>query len=69
MEQQFTNIPEFKTISQVAEEATSYINSRRKHLINPLKTRWKKFNKACCGGIEPNLVFPIAGISGTGKIF
>lgn len=67
MEQQFTNIPEFKTISQVAEEATSYINSRRKHLITPLKTRWKKFNKACCGGIEPNMVFTIAGISGTGK--
>lgn len=67
MEQQFTDIPKFQTIAEVAEEATSYIDSRRKHLINPLKTRWKKFNKACCGGIEPNMVFTIAGISGSGK--
>ena len=54
MEQQFIDIPEFRTIEQVADEATAYIDSRRKHLIQPLKTRWKKFNKACCGGIEPN---------------
>ena len=66
MEQTFSDI-EFRTIKEVAEEATSYINSRRKHLITPLKTRWKKFNKACCGGIEPNMVFTIAGISGAGK--
>lgn len=67
MEQQFTDIPEFRTIEQVADEATAYIDNRRKHLITPLKTRWKKFNKACCGGIEPNMVFTIAGISGAGK--
>lgn len=67
MEQQFIDIPKFQTISEVAEEATSYINRRRKHLITPLKTRWKKFNRACCGGIEPNMVFTIAGISGSGK--
>lgn len=67
MEQQFTDVFKFQTIAEVAEEATSYIDSRRKHLINPLKTRWKKFNKACCGGIEPNMVFTIAGISGSGK--
>lgn len=67
MEQQYTDIPKFHTIAEVAEEATSYIDSRRKHLITPLKTRWKKFNRACCGGIEPNMVFTIAGISGSGK--
>lgn len=67
MEQQFIDIPEFRTIEQVADEATAYIDSRRKHLIQPLKTRWNKFNKACCGGIEPNMVFTIAGISGAGK--
>ena len=66
MEQQFIDIPEFRTIEQVAEEATAYIDNRRKHLIQPLKTRWNKFNKACCGGIEPNMVFTIAGISGAG---
>ena len=67
MEQQFTDIPKFQTIAEVAEEATTYINNRRKHLITPLKTRWNKFNRACCGGIEPNMVFTIAGISGSGK--
>ena len=67
MEQQYTDIPKFQTIAEVAEEATTYINNRRKHLITPLKTRWKKFNRACCGGIEPNMVFTIAGISGSGK--
>jgi replicative DNA helicase len=67
MEQQFIDIPEFRTIEQVANEATEYIDNRRKHIIKPLKTRWKKFNKACCGGIEPNMVFTIAGISGAGK--
>ena len=67
MEQPFIDIPEFRTIEQVAEEATAYIDNRRKHLIQPLKTRWNKFNKACCGGIEPNMVFTIAGISGAGK--
>ena len=67
MEQQFIDTPEFRTIEQVANEADLYINNRRRHLITPLKTRWKKFNKACCGGIEPNMVFTIAGISGAGK--
>ena len=49
MEQQFIDIPEFRTIEQVAEEATAYIDNRRKHLIQPLKTRWNKFNKYTFG--------------------
>lgn len=32
-----------------------------------LKTRWDKLNKQCMGGIEPNVVWTIAGISGSGK--
>ena len=32
-----------------------------------LKTRWAKFNRQCMGGIEPNTVYTIAGISGSGK--
>lgn len=67
MEQNYDNIPEFKTIGEVANETINYIENRRKHLITPLKTRWSKFNNACCGGIEPNMVFTIAGTSGTGK--
>lgn len=54
-------------MSVVAQEAINYIRGRREHNIVSLKTRWKKFNKQCMGGIEPNTVYTIAGISGSGK--
>ena len=54
-------------MSVVAQEAINYIAGRREHSITSLKTRWVKFNKQCMGGIEPNTVYTIAGISGTGK--
>ena len=57
----------YKTIAQAAQESVDYIKARREHTIVPLKTRWKKFNKVCCGGLEPNMILTIAGISGTGK--
>ena len=57
----------FKTIAQAAEESVAYIKARKDHTIVPLKTRWQKFNKVCCGGIEPNMIITIAGISGSGK--
>ena len=54
----------------VAQEAINYIAGRRDHSVTSLKTRWKKFNKQCMGGIEPNTVITIAGISGSGeKVF
>ena len=64
MEQNLSNI---RPISVVAQEAINYIAGRREHKISSLKTRWVKFNKQCMGGIEPNTVYTIAGISGTGK--
>ena len=64
MEQTLSNI---RPISVVAQEAINYIAGRREHKVVSLKTRWKKFNKQCMGGIEPNTVYTIAGISGTGK--
>lgn len=54
-------------MSVVAQEAINYISGRRDHSIKSLKTRWAKFNKQCMGGIEPNTVYTIAGISGSGK--
>ncbi len=54
-------------MSVVAQEAINYIAGRREHNIVSLKTRWEKFNRQCMGGIEPNTVYTIAGISGTGK--
>ena len=54
-------------MSVVAQEAIAYIAGRRDHSVSSLKTRWNKFNKQCMGGIEPNTVMTIAGISGSGK--
>lgn len=65
MEQNCCNL--IRPISVVAQEAINYIAGRREHNITSLKTRWKKFNKQCMGGIEPNTVYTIAGISGSGK--
>ena len=64
MEQNLSNV---RPISIVAQEAINYIRGRREHNIVSLKTRWEKFNKQCMGGIEPNTVYTIAGISGSGK--
>ena len=57
----------FKTTAQVTEEAVNYIKERKNHTIRPLKSRWQKFNRVTCGGIEPNMIFTIAGSSGSGK--
>lgn len=65
MEQNSCNI--VRPMSVVAQEAINYIEGRKNHKIISLKTRWKKFNKQCMGGIEPNTVYTIAGISGSGK--
>ena len=65
MEQNLSNI--IRPMSVVAQEAINYIAGRREHKVTSLKTRWSKFNKQCMGGIEPNTVYTIAGISGTGK--
>ena len=64
MEQSLSNI---RPMSVVAQEAINYIKGRRERNIVSLKTRWAKFNKQCMGGIEPNTVITIAGISGSGK--
>ena len=67
MEQQLFKTLPFKTIAQVTDESVAYIKARKDKTIIPLKTRWNKFNKVCCGGIEPNMIVTIAGGSGSGK--
>lgn len=57
----------FKPISKVCNEAIEYIKGRKTHEVVSLKTRWDKFNRVCMGGIEPNSIYTIAGISGAGK--
>lgn len=67
MEQTSYNPLPFKHISEATNEAISYIKQRKEHKLNPLKSRWEKFNFMCNGGIEPGCVYTIAGTSGTGK--
>ena len=61
------NLFKIRPIAQVAQEAIDYIDKRRHHTITSLKTRWNKFNQQCMGGIEPNAIYTMAGISGSGK--
>lgn len=67
MEQNLYSPLPFKHISVAADEAVTYIKQRKNHEIEPLKSRWNKFNFMCCGGIEPGCVYTIVGASGTGK--
>ena len=67
MEQPLSSPLPYKHISQAAVEAVEYIRKRKDHELDPLKSRWNKFNLMCCGGIEPACVYTIAGASGTGK--
>ena len=69
MEQPSIRTLTFKHISTATNEAVKYIKDRKSHAITPLKTRWNKFNRACGGGLEPNMVVTIAGASGSGKKF
>lgn len=69
MEQKSFNTLPFKSISEVADESLEYIRKRKDKTIVPLKTRWNKFNKVCCGGIEPNMIVTIAGGSGSGCFY
>jgi len=57
----------FKHISSATDEIIQYIDNRRKGVSKSLKTRWEKFNNTCNGGIEPNVIISVAGISGSGK--
>lgn len=67
MEQTSSKILSFRHISTATSEAVEYIRKRKNHEIQSLATRWKKFNKSCMGGIEPNTIYTIVGISGSGK--
>ena len=58
------NVMRYRHISQPAKEIVHYIEERRKGNIVSLKTKWTKFNNTCMGGIEPNTLYTIAGISG-----
>jgi replicative DNA helicase len=55
------------SISVASQQLIDYVRARKDHTIESLKTHWHKFNQCCMGGIEPNTVYTITGISGSGK--
>ena len=57
----------YRQIKEPTNEILKYISDRRSGVVRSLKTRWPKFNVQCMGGIEPNAIYTIAGISGSGK--
>ena len=57
----------YRHISEATSEILKYIEQRRVGNVKSLKTRWEKFNNVCMGGIEPNSIYTIGGISGVGK--
>jgi replicative DNA helicase len=57
----------YRHISDATTEILDYIDNRRTGTVKSLKTRWEKFNNVCMGGIEPNAIYTIGGISGVGK--
>lgn len=67
MEQKSNKVLPYRHIAEPAEEVLSYIDNRRRGIVKSLRTRWPKFNRQCMGGIEPNTIYSIAGISGSGK--
>jgi len=54
-------------ISTATKQAVQIVSNRRKGINETLITPWPKLNKAFFGGVEPQTVFTIAGISGSGK--
>lgn len=67
MEQSSSKPLLIRHIKEPTHEILSYIDNRRKGIVKSLKTRWHKFNTQCMGGIEPNAIYSIGGISGSGK--
>lgn len=57
----------YRHISEATDDIVKYIHERKVGQVKSLRTRWDKFNNQCMGGIEPNTIYTIAGISGSGK--
>ena len=57
----------YRHISSATSEIVNYIHERRFSISKSLSTRWSKFNRLAMGGVEPNAIYTVAGISGSGK--
>ena len=64
MEPQSNRSLTFSHISNASKSIIKYIDDRKEGRIRSLKTRWSKLNNSLAGGLEPNVVWTIGGISG-----
>lgn len=67
MDKQSNRSLTYRHIKEPANEILRYIDDRRHGVVKSLKTKWRKFNRQCMGGIEPNVIYTVAGMSGSGK--
>jgi len=67
VQQSSSKVLGYRHISTATNEIVGYIQDRRTKKVNSLATRWPKFNRLAMGGIEPNAIYAIAGVSGSGK--
>lgn len=67
MEPQSNRSLTFSHISNASSTIIQYMKDRKEGNMKSLRTRWSKFNNSLCGGLEPNVVWTIGGISGSGK--
>lgn len=67
MAQNSNKVLKTRHIKEPTDEILSYIDNRRRGIIRSLSTKWPKFNRSCMGGIEPNVIYTVVGISGSGK--
>lgn len=67
MDNSSSKILQYVRINKATEDIVRYIDDRRRGSNISLKTRWNKYNSVCMGGIEPNILITIGGISGSGK--
>jgi replicative DNA helicase len=61
------SVLKYEHISKATDSILTYMDERRRGISESLQTRWPKFNRMCMGGVEPNTIYTIAGISGAGK--
>ena len=66
-EKKSANTLGIKSLSEVASEASKYIERRKNGEENSLKVGSKKINSAIMGGIDWGRIITIAGLSGSGK--
>ena len=64
MDNSSSKILQYVKINKATEDIVRYIDDRRRGSNISLKTRWNKYNSVCMGGIEPNILITIGGISG-----